>query len=124
MNINEPPTFHPLSVGLRLLSNWHLKWNVHVTCWYSVHVCESVIQAYIQMVKLEQQRAEAERIREAEERKKKKEQAQRITRMLEAAFDGDTSEIKSILEEVKYTVYVHCTVNVLFLLTLVHAWEG
>ena len=52
------------------------------------------------MVKLEQQRAEAERMREAEERKKRKEQAQRITRMLEAAFEGNMYEIKSILEEV------------------------
>lgn len=59
------------------------------------------------MVKLEQQRAEAERMREEEERKKRKEQAKRITRMLEAAFDGDANEIKSILEEV--IVYVHCT---------------
>lgn len=59
------------------------------------------LQAYIQMVKLEQQRAEAERMREAEERKKRKERAQRIARMLEAAFDGDITEIKSVLEEVK-----------------------
>ena len=62
------------------------------------------------MVKLEQQRAEAERMREAEERKKQKEKAQRITRMLEAAFDGDTIEIKSILEEVRM-----CTQGMMFM---------
>ena len=52
------------------------------------------------MVKLERQRAEAERMWKSEERQKQKEQAQRISRMLEAAFEGDTIVIKSILEEV------------------------
>ena len=58
------------------------------------------------MVKLERQRAEAEMMREAEERKKQKEQAQRITRMLEAAFDGDANEMKCVLEEV-HVVYAY-----------------
>ena len=54
----------------------------------------------MQMVRMEQQRAEAERKREEEERKKQKEQARRRTHILEAAFDGNLVEIQSILEEV------------------------
>ena len=57
-------------------------------------------QAYLQMVKLEQQHSEAERMREAEEKKKQKEKALRVVRMLEAAFDGDTMEIRVVLKEV------------------------
>ena len=56
------------------------------------------------MVKLEQQCAEAETMREVEDQNKRKKQAQRISHMLEAAFAGDTLVIKSILEEVH--VYV------------------
>ena len=52
------------------------------------------------MVRMEQQRAEAERKREEEERKKQREQARRKARILEAAFDGDTGEIEAILREV------------------------
>lgn len=58
------------------------------------------------MVKLEQQCAEAERMRVEEEKRKKKERAQRIARMLEAAFDGDTMEIQTVLEEVP--INLHC----------------
>ena len=58
------------------------------------------MQAYVLMVKLEIQRAEAEARREAEEREKRKEQGLRAVHMLEAAFDGDTIEIRSVLEEV------------------------
>ena len=58
------------------------------------------MQAYVQMVRMEQQRAEAERKREEEERKKQREQARRKARILEAAFDGDTGEIEAILREV------------------------
>ena len=53
----------------------------------------------MQMVRMEQQRAEAERKREEEERRKQREQARRRTRMLEAAFDGDTVEINAVLTE-------------------------
>ena len=52
------------------------------------------------MVRMEQQRAEAERKREEEERKKQREQARRKARILEAAFDGDRGEIEAILREV------------------------
>ncbi len=62
-----------------------------------------LLQAYLQMVRLEQERAEAAYQREEEERRKKREQAKRIKRMLEAAFDGDTMEIKALLSEVSLT---------------------
>lgn len=52
------------------------------------------------MVRMEQQRAEAERKREEEERKKRREQAKRKSRILEAAFDGNITEVNSVLNEV------------------------
>ncbi len=52
------------------------------------------------MVRLEQERAEAAYQREEEERRKKREQTKRIKKMLEAAFDGETMEIKALLSEV------------------------
>lgn len=57
-------------------------------------------QAYLQLVKMEQERAAVERMREDEVRKKKREETQRIKRFLEAAFDGDNDEIQMILNEV------------------------
>ena len=57
-------------------------------------------KAYVQMVRMEQQRAEAERKREEEQRKKLKEQAKRRARILEAAFDGNMVEIHAVLGEV------------------------
>lgn len=81
------------------------------------------VQAYVQMVRLEQQRCEAERQKQEEERKKQKEQARRVSRMLEAAFEGDSNEIKSLMEEVctnitiVYTCIVH-TANLYIMRTL------
>lgn len=69
------------------------------------------MQAFVQMVKLEQQRADAERKREEEDKKKRKEHAKRVTRMLEAAFDGDTLEIKSVLEEVGIPIMIRIIVQ-------------
>ena len=64
------------------------------------------------MVKLEQQRAEAERLRVEGEKRKQKEKAQRIARMLESAFDGDMVEIQTVLEEVRiYPLESHTTVG-------------
>ena len=59
------------------------------------------LQAYVQLARLERERAEREREKEEAERKKKREQMQRVKRMLEAAFDGDTQEINTILKEVR-----------------------
>ena len=57
-------------------------------------------EAYLQVVKIEREKAEKERLKEEEERRRKRAAAQRIKRFLEAAFDGDLDEIKNILEEV------------------------
>ena len=56
----------------------------------------------MQMVKLEQERAEKQRMRDEEALRKKKDHLKRIKRMLEAAFDGDTDEIKKLLKEVRH----------------------
>lgn len=58
-------------------------------------------QAYVHLARLERQRAEHEREREEAERKRKREEMKRIKRILEAAFDGDTQEIKAVLKEVR-----------------------
>ncbi|XP_061168041.1 IQ motif and ankyrin repeat domain-containing protein 1-like [Saccostrea echinata] len=58
-------------------------------------------EAFVQLVKMEQEKAEKERQKEEEERKRKREEAKRKKRMLEAAFEGDTEEIENILKEVK-----------------------
>nr|XP_025043342.1 putative IQ motif and ankyrin repeat domain-containing protein LOC642574 homolog isoform X2 [Pelodiscus sinensis] len=57
-------------------------------------------EAFIAMVKREQEEAERERQKEEEERKKQREIQQRKKRMLEAAFDGDVEEMKAVLKEV------------------------
>ena len=61
------------------------------------------------MVRLEQERAEQQYKREEEERRRKREQAKRIKRMLEAAFDGETGEIKCLLSEVCYHISSNCS---------------
>ena len=58
------------------------------------------MQAYVQMVKLEQERAEEQQRRDEEALKRRKEHLCRIKRMLEAAFDGDMDEIRKLLKEV------------------------
>ena len=58
------------------------------------------MQAYLEMVKLEQERAEKERQREEEKRRREREEAKRVKRMLEAAFEGEDGEIRAILAEV------------------------
>ncbi|XP_078485832.1 IQ motif and ankyrin repeat domain-containing protein 1-like [Ciona intestinalis] len=57
-------------------------------------------EAYVAMVKAQQEAAEKELEREEEERRRKREEAKRKKRMLEAAFDGDLDEMQSILNEV------------------------
>lgn len=58
-------------------------------------------EAFLQLVKMEQEKAEKERQKEEEERKRKREEVKRKKRMLEAAFEGDIEEIENILKEVK-----------------------
>ena len=58
------------------------------------------MQAFLHMVKLEQERAEQQQKRDEEALRRRKEHVARIKRMLEAAFDGDIAEIRKILKEV------------------------
>ncbi|XP_071965660.1 IQ motif and ankyrin repeat domain-containing protein 1-like [Antedon mediterranea] len=58
-------------------------------------------EAFVAMVKKEQERAELEREKEEEIRRKKKAELKRRKRFLEAAFDGDTDELQIIVQEVE-----------------------
>ncbi|XP_074658400.1 IQ motif and ankyrin repeat domain-containing protein 1-like [Tubulanus polymorphus] len=57
-------------------------------------------EAYVKMVKQQQEEAERLYQKEEEERKRKREELKRKKRFLEAAFDGDSGEIIAILKEV------------------------
>ena len=61
-----------------------------------------LFKAYASVVRAEQERAEKEREKAEEERKELKEKQKRVKRMLEAAFDGDVSEMDAVLTEVGY----------------------
>lgn len=54
----------------------------------------------MQIVKIEQEKAAKERMREEEDRRRRQIERNRIKRMLEAAFDGEDGEILAILDEV------------------------
>lgn len=56
-------------------------------------------EAWLKLVQMEREEAERERKKEEEERRKRKEEAKRRTRILEAAFDGDSDEILAVLDE-------------------------
>ncbi|XP_051791911.1 IQ motif and ankyrin repeat domain-containing protein 1 [Erpetoichthys calabaricus] len=57
-------------------------------------------EAFVEMVRREQQLAEQERRKLEEERKKKLEEEKRNKRFLDAAFEGEVGEILAILKEV------------------------
>ncbi|XP_025110079.1 putative IQ motif and ankyrin repeat domain-containing protein [Pomacea canaliculata] len=57
-------------------------------------------EAFLHLVRMEQEEAQRRQQKEDEERKQKAEERKRITRMLEAAFDGDVDGMKQILKEV------------------------
>ncbi|KAK3583241.1 hypothetical protein CHS0354_015422 [Potamilus streckersoni] len=57
-------------------------------------------EAFVKLVKMEQEEAEKLRQKEEEERRRKREEAARKKRVLEAAFEGDTDVIISVLNEV------------------------
>nr|XP_015212678.1 PREDICTED: putative IQ motif and ankyrin repeat domain-containing protein LOC642574 homolog isoform X1 [Lepisosteus oculatus]XP_015212679.1 PREDICTED: putative IQ motif and ankyrin repeat domain-containing protein LOC642574 homolog isoform X1 [Lepisosteus oculatus] len=61
---------------------------------------EGVLQAFLALVRREQEEAERERKREEEERKRRQEEQRRRTRLLEAAFEGEAEEILAVLKEV------------------------
>ncbi|XP_059144991.1 IQ motif and ankyrin repeat domain-containing protein 1-like [Physella acuta] len=58
-------------------------------------------EAYLYMVKLDQEQNERKRLKEEEEKKIKLEETKRKKRMLEAAYDGDVGVMKQILKEVE-----------------------
>nr|XP_014348759.1 PREDICTED: putative IQ motif and ankyrin repeat domain-containing protein LOC642574 homolog [Latimeria chalumnae] len=57
-------------------------------------------EAFVAMVRREQEEAERQRQKEEEERRKRREEQQRKKRILEAAFEGDMGEIQAIMKEV------------------------
>ena len=57
-------------------------------------------QAFVHLVKLQQEESERQQMKEDEERRRKAEQRKRVKRMLEDAFDGDTDGMKQITKEV------------------------
>ncbi|XP_044540696.1 IQ motif and ankyrin repeat domain-containing protein 1 [Gracilinanus agilis] len=57
-------------------------------------------EAFLAMVKREQEQARREREKEEEERRKRQEEQMRKKQMLEAAFDGDVEEMRAVLKEV------------------------
>ncbi|KAK3089405.1 hypothetical protein FSP39_003377 [Pinctada imbricata] len=58
-------------------------------------------EAFLKLVKMEQEQAERERQKEEEERRRRREEAKRKKRILEAAFEGDIEEIEAVLKEVR-----------------------
>ncbi|XP_054841200.1 IQ motif and ankyrin repeat domain-containing protein 1 [Eublepharis macularius] len=58
-------------------------------------------EAFVALVRREQEEAERERKKEEEAKQKQREEQQRKRRMLEAAFDGDVEEMKAVLQEVE-----------------------
>ncbi|XP_072364012.1 IQ motif and ankyrin repeat domain-containing protein 1-like isoform X3 [Scyliorhinus torazame] len=57
-------------------------------------------EAFVALVKREQELAAKEREKEEKERKQRQEEQKRRNRMLESAFDGDVDEMKVLLKEV------------------------
>ncbi|XP_038652418.1 IQ motif and ankyrin repeat domain-containing protein 1-like [Scyliorhinus canicula] len=57
-------------------------------------------EAFVALVKREQELAAKEREKEEKERKQRQEDQKRRNRMLESAFDGDVDEMKALLMEV------------------------
>ena len=53
-------------------------------------------EAFLHLVKLEREEAERQAERDGRERRRKKEILNRKKRMLEAAFEGETDEIKNV----------------------------
>ncbi|XP_062374929.1 IQ motif and ankyrin repeat domain-containing protein 1-like isoform X2 [Sardina pilchardus] len=57
-------------------------------------------EAFVALVRREQEEAERERMKEEDERRQKKEEQRLRKRLLEAAFDGEEEEILAVLREV------------------------
>ena len=65
------------------------------------------LQAFLHMVRMEQERSAKEMEREVELRRKKQAEVKRIKKFLEAAFDGEREVLQSLLSEVfkQYSIY-------------------
>lgn len=59
-----------------------------------------VLQAYLALVRQEQEAARRQREKEEAEERARREELQRRRRLLEAAFEGDLGEIRQVLKEV------------------------
>lgn len=59
-----------------------------------------VLQAYLALVRQEQEAARKQREKEEAEERARREELQRRRRLLEAAFEGDLGEIRQVLKEV------------------------
>lgn len=59
-----------------------------------------VLQAYLALVRREQEAARRQREKEEAEERARREELQRRGRLLEAAFEGDLGEIRQVLKEV------------------------
>ncbi|BFZ16284.1 hypothetical protein BsWGS_19323 [Bradybaena similaris] len=57
-------------------------------------------EAFLHLIKMEQEEAERKRKIEEDEKKRKQEANKKRKRMLEAAFDGDVNEMKQVVKEV------------------------
>lgn len=60
-----------------------------------------VLQAYLALVRREQEAARRQREQEEAAERAKREELQRRRRLLEAAFEGDLGEIRAVLKEVR-----------------------
>ena len=62
-------------------------------------------EAFLQLVLMEREEAERQAEREGRERRRKQEILRRKKRMLEAAFEGDTEDIKNVRNMIYYDSY-------------------
>ena len=62
-------------------------------------------QAFVQIVKIEREKAAKEAEKREQELRKKHEENNRFKRFLEAAFDGSNDDIKAIYEEVHLSFF-------------------
>ena len=69
-------------------------------CMYIIRLVFRCLQAFLHMVRMEQERSAKEMEREAELRRKKQAEVKRIKKFLEAAFDGEFEILQSLLSEV------------------------
>ena len=62
-------------------------------------------EAFLQLVRMEREEAERQAEREGRERRRKQEILRRKKRMLEAAFEGDSDELKNVRIVIRHVGY-------------------